>query len=79
VSAVVSVFDEWGRRFGDRGQGLLMALGIRAAEGAADNAWRVGVLAQEEAGGAGGGARVATNAVRRSGGKLGRGHITVCN
>jgi hypothetical protein len=69
---VVSVFDEWGRRFGDRGQGLLMALGILSVEGTGDGAWRVGVLAQEEgeraAGGGASGARGAESAVRKRAG-----------
>jgi hypothetical protein len=45
LSAVINAFDEWGQKFGDDGAGLLVALGVRAAEGgaAADAAWRVGV------------------------------------
>ncbi|GBF95600.1 hypothetical protein Rsub_08582 [Raphidocelis subcapitata] len=44
LSSVVNVFAEHARRFGDGGVGLLLALGTRAAEGASDDGWRVGVL-----------------------------------
>ncbi|KIY97575.1 hypothetical protein MNEG_10388 [Monoraphidium neglectum] len=47
LSAVINAFDEWGQKFGDDGAGLLVALGVRAAEGgaAADAAWRTSAMA----------------------------------
>lgn len=50
LTAAVGVFEEWAAKFGDGGQGLLAALGVRAAEGtaAADTAWRVGVRAPKD-------------------------------
>jgi hypothetical protein len=44
VRAYVNVFGEWARMHGEDAS-LLTALGLRALEGA-DEAWRVGVLAQ---------------------------------
>ncbi|KAI8467685.1 MAG: hypothetical protein J3K34DRAFT_523567 [Monoraphidium minutum] len=44
VSSCVNVFGEWAQRHGEEGS-LLMALGVRAMEGA-DESWRVGITAQ---------------------------------
>jgi len=52
LRSVVTVFDEWAKRYADNGQGLLIALGMRAAEGASDDAWRVGVQTPKKGGAA---------------------------
>ena len=50
LTATVSVFDDWAKKHGDGGVGLLAALGVKAAEGGAgaETAWRVGVRAPKD-------------------------------
>jgi hypothetical protein len=43
LSAAVNVFEECEKQSGSDAAGLLTALGMRAVDGAADDAWRVGV------------------------------------
>jgi hypothetical protein len=45
LSSFINVFREYARAHGSDDTGLLTALGVRALEGAADDAWRVGITA----------------------------------
>jgi hypothetical protein len=72
LASVVDAFGECARRAGDGGVGLLLALGARAAEGAADDGWRVGVLTPGIGEATEGGAKVLGGPFGRKAGTAGR-------